>query len=150
MTQELRERKLRQEIHALRVKKLGWPLDGFKYILSGLGYGDSLRVLPEAKLLEIKSLLLNYRKHGRPQCYTYDKQGRYMFALMKQTGWTDSDLRSFMIKHFRKSHWNLLSKSERRAVIAMLQSYINRQSKTENNTNSNINNESKEDSNDQA
>jgi len=35
-------------------------------------------------------------------------------------------------------------------VIAMLQSYINRQSKTENNTNSNINNESKEDSNDQA
>jgi hypothetical protein len=150
MTQELRERKLRQQIHALRVKKLGWPVEGFKFIISGLGFGDSLKALPEAKLVELKSLMINYRKHGRPQIFTYDKQGRYMFALMKQAHWTESDVRSFMIKHFRKSHWNLLSKSERRAVIAMLQSYIKKQSKTENNTNSNINSESKEDSHDQG
>jgi len=150
MTQELRERKLRQEIHALRVKKLGWPVEGFKHIISGLGFGDSLKALPEAKLVEIKSLMINYRKHGRPQIFTYDKQGRYMFALMKQAGWSEADVRSFMIKHYRKSHWNLLNKSERRAVIAMLQSYIKKQSKTENNANSNKINESKEDSHDQG
>ena len=150
MIQELRERKLRQQIHALRVKKLGWPVEGFKYIISGLGFGDSLKALPEAKLVELKSLMLNYRKHGRPQIFTYDKQGRYMFALMKQANWTEADVRSFMIKHYSKSHWNLLTKSERRAVIAMLQSNLKQQHQTENNTNSNINSESKEDSHDQG
>jgi hypothetical protein len=45
---------------------------------------------------------------------------------MKQAGWTDSELRAFMIKHFHKSHWNLLAIPERRAVIAMLQNYIHK------------------------
>ncbi len=145
MTQELRERKLRQEIHALRVKKLGWPIDGFKFIISGLGYGESLTALPEERLIELKTLMLNYRKHGRPQVFTFDKQGKYMFALMKQTNWTDSDLRAFMIKHYRKSHWNLLDKSERRAVIAMLQSYLKKQTPKTENTEPNIDNDPKED-----
>jgi hypothetical protein len=126
MTQEQRERKLRQEIHALRIKKFGWPLAGFKYMMTVLGFGDSLRALSEARLRELKTLMLNYRKHGRPNVYTYDKQGLYMFSLMKQAHWTDSDLRAFQIKHFKKSHWNLLSPSERKAVIAMFQNYINK------------------------
>jgi len=130
MTQELRERKLRQEIHAIRVKKFHWPLDGFKFIMNGLGFGDSLRALPEDKLKELKSLMIKYRKHGRPNEFTFDKQGKYVFALMKQAGWTESDLRAFTIKHFRKSHWNLLDFKERRAVIAMFQSYIRKQEST--------------------
>jgi len=145
MTQELRERKLRQEIHALRVKKLGWPLEGFRFIISGLGYGESLTALHEERLIELKTLMLNYRKHGRPQVFTFDKQGKYMFALMKQTNWTDSDLRAFMIKHYHKSHWNLLDKSERRAVIAMLQSYLKKQTPKTENTEPNIDNDPKED-----
>lgn len=127
MTQELRERKLRQEIHALRVKKFHWPLDGFKLIMTTLGYGDSLRALPEEKLKELKALMINYRKHGRPHEFTFDKQGKYMFALMKQAGWTDDQLRAYTIKHYQKSHWNLLNQEERRAVIAMFQSYIRKQ-----------------------
>ncbi len=130
MTQELRERKLRQEIHAIRVKKFHWPLDGFKFIMNGLGFGDSLRALPEDKLKELKSLMIKYRKHGRPHEFTFDKQGKYMFALMKQAGWTEADLRAFTIKHFHKSHWNLLSPKERRAIIAMFQSYIRKQEST--------------------
>jgi hypothetical protein len=128
MTQELRERKLRQEIHAIRVKKFHWPLDGFKLIMNGLGFGNSLRALPEARLKELKSLMIKYRKHGRPYEFTFDKQGKYMFALMKQAGWTEADLRAFTIKHYHKSHWNLLDFKERRAVIAMFQSYIRKQS----------------------
>ncbi|GAB1365610.1 hypothetical protein MASR1M36_04810 [Candidatus Cloacimonadaceae bacterium] len=144
MDQELRERKLRQEIHGLRVKKFHWPLDAFKYIMNGMGYGDSLRALSEDKLLEFKAIMLKYRRHGRPLEYNYDKQGKYMHALMKQAGWTESQLRAFTIIHYSKSHWNLLSKKERRAVIAMFQSYIKKQ---EINQSPNKQSDPKEDSN---
>ena len=127
MTQELRERKLRQEIHALRVKKFHWPLDGFRFIMNGLGFGESLRALSEERLQELKSIMLNYRKHGRPYEFSYDKQGKYMFSLMKQANWTDRDLRAYLLSNYRKSHWNLLDKKERRAVIAMFQYYVKKQ-----------------------
>ncbi len=127
MTQEQRERKLRREIHALRVKKFRWSLDAFKFIMSGMGYGDSLRALSEGRLQELKNLMLSYRKHGRSYEFTYDRQGMFMFALMKQAGWTEAQLRAFTIKHYRKSHWNLLEPEERRAVIAMFQKYIKKQ-----------------------
>ncbi len=134
MTQEQRERKLRQEIHALRVKKFHWPLDAFRFIIKGLGYGESLRALPEDRLTELKALLLKYRKHGRPQAFTFDAQGKYMFYLMKTAGWTESQLRAFMISHYSKTHWNLLNKNQRRAVIAMLQNYIKQNEKKAKNT----------------
>ena len=127
MEQELRERKLRQQIHAIRVKKFHWPLDGFKFIMNGLGFGESLTALHEDKLLELKSLMIKYRKHGRPLEFNYDKQGKYMHALMKSAGWKESDLRAFMIIHYKKSHWNLLDPKERRAIIAMLQKYATKQ-----------------------
>ncbi len=129
MTQEERARKLRQQIHALRVKKFNWPLDGFKLIIKGLGYGESLSALPEDRLIELKALMLKHRKHGRPQEYTFDKQGKYMFHLLKTAAWTESALRAFLIQHYSKSHWNLLNKKERRAVIAMLQNYIKKNEK---------------------
>lgn len=131
MTQELRERKLRREIHAIRVKKFRWPLEGFRFIMNGLGFGESLRALSEDRLLELKSIMINYRKHGRPYEFTYDKQGKYMFSLMKQANWTDTDLRAYLLSHYRKSHWNLLDKKERRAVIAMFQYYVKKQNTNE-------------------
>ena len=144
MDKELRERKLRQQIHAIRVKKFHWPMDAFKFIMNGMGYGDSLRALSEDKLLEFKAIMLKYRKHGRPLEYNYDKQGKYMHALMETAGWTESQLRAFTISHFSKSHWNLLNKNERRAVIAMFQSYIKKQ---DINAQSNKQSDPKEDSN---
>jgi hypothetical protein len=126
MTQDQRERQLRREIHALRVSKFHWTPDDFKFIINGLGYGESLRALAEDRLIELKNLMLRYRSHGRPQSFTFDKQGKFMFALMKRAGWAEPELRAYMIKRFHKSHWNLLDKQERRAVIAMLQNYANK------------------------
>jgi hypothetical protein len=74
--------------------------------------------------------LVENRKHGLPAEYTYDKQGMFMFALTKQIGWSDSDLRAYLIKHYRKSHWNLLTTTERRGVIAMLLNYQSKQATT--------------------
>ncbi len=144
MTQEQRERKLRRDIHGLRVKKFHWPIDAFKFIIQGMGYGDSLRALSEDRLLSLKALMLKYRRHGRPNEFTFDKQGKYMFSLMKQAGWSESQLRAFTYQHYSKSHWNLLSQKERRAVIAMFQSYIKKQSIK---TQSNKQTDPKEDSN---
>lgn len=103
MDQEQRERKLRQEIHGLRVKKFHWPLDAFRFIIKGLGYGESLRALPEDRLTELKALLPKYRRHGRPQVFTFDRQGMYMFYLMKTAAWTESQLRAFMLKTIPKA-----------------------------------------------
>lgn len=127
MTQIERERKLRQDIQAIRILKYGWPEPVLKGVMQHYGFGSSLRSLAEPELSKLKSLLVENRKHGLPAEYTYDKQGMFMFALTKQIGWSDSDLRAYLIKHYRKSHWNLLTKSERRGVIAMLLNYQSKQ-----------------------
>lgn len=159
MTKEQRERLLRQDIHAIRVKKLGYTEEQFRGLLKYLGLGESLSVLDELILLELKIVLMRYRKPGRPDEYTYDNQGNYMYFLMRRAGWNEYDLRSFMITHYKKSHWNLLDQNQRRAVIAMLQKYIDKRVKeaiekecqtnqqTENNQNSNKENNQQEVSN---
>jgi len=130
MTQIERERKLRQDIQAIRILKYGWPEPVLKGVMQHYGFGSSLRSLAEPELSRLKSLLVENRKHGLPAEYTYDKQGMFMFALTKQIGWSDSDLRAYLIKHYRKSHWNLLTTSERRGVIAMLLNYQSKQTTT--------------------
>ena len=135
MTQIERERKLRQDIQAIRILKYGWPEPVLKGVMQHYGFGSSLRSLAEPELSRLKSLLVENRKHGLPAEYTYDKQGMFMFALTKQIGWSDSDLRAYLIKHYRKSHWNLLTKPERRGVIAMLLNYRDRMDKAENTSN---------------
>ncbi len=129
MKREERERQLRQDIHSLRVTKFGWTVEQFKGLLVYLGMGDSLRALDELTLTELKLILMRVRKAGRPDEYTYDRQGMYMHALMKRARWSVYDLRTFMISHYKKSHWNLLNRKERRAVIAMLQNYIKQNEK---------------------
>ena len=125
MTQEQRERKLRQDIQAIRVCKFGWPEDSFHYILKELGFGESLRALDEARLIELKALMVKYNRSD--DLFAYDKQGRYMHIIRKQAKWTDADLRAFLITHYHKSHWNILTIPERRAVIAMLSKYAHKQ-----------------------
>jgi hypothetical protein len=126
MTKEQRERYLRQDIHALRVRKFNWSEDQLKQLIGHWGYGESLTALDELALTEIKLILMRVRIKEYPDEYTYDSQGMYMHSLMRRAGWTKTDLRTFIITHYRKSHWNILSESERRAVIAMLQYYIDK------------------------
>ncbi|MDP3114077.1 MAG: hypothetical protein Q8M98_04790 [Candidatus Cloacimonadaceae bacterium] len=124
MTKEQRERYLRQDIHGLRVKKFRWTEEELKGLLKYLGLGDSLTALDELTLTELKLILMRVRLTNKPDEYTYDKQGMYMHSLMLRAKWDEHKLRTFMITHYRKSHWNLLDMNERKAVIAMLQNYI--------------------------
>ena len=139
MTKEQRERYLRQDIHAMRVKKFKWSEDDLKGLLKYLGLGDSLTALDELTLTELKLVLMRVRLTNKPDEYTYDKHGMYMHSLMIKAKWDEYKLRTFMITHYRKSHWNLLSKDERRAVIAMLQNYIKKANQNENNSTTNRN-----------
>ncbi|HOQ80333.1 MAG TPA: hypothetical protein PKZ69_07125 [Candidatus Cloacimonadota bacterium] len=61
---------------------------------------------------------MNYCKEAQ-----YDEQGLYMHSLMKDAGWDEKGLQGFLVKNFRKSHWNLINESERRRVISMLRKY---------------------------
>lgn len=113
-------RELRRSIQAHRIKRLGWDEWTLRFVMDGLGFGRSLRALDEERLEELWELVRNYRKHGRPVEYDYDRQGRYMHALMKGAGWEERTLRAYLIIHFKKSHWNLLDGKERRMVINQL------------------------------
>jgi predicted Fe-S protein YdhL (DUF1289 family) len=129
MNKEQRERYLRQDIHALRVRKFKWSEDELRGLLKTLGMGDSLTALDEMTLTELKLIMMRVRITNKPDEYTYDKQGMYMHTLMKKAKWDEYRLRTCMITHYRKSHWNLLNTDERRAVIAMLQNYAKQAAK---------------------
>jgi hypothetical protein len=119
--------KLRQDIHAIWNRKYGYPEWVLKDVMRELGFGESLRALDEDRLSELKRMLVENRRHGRPEEFTYDKQGMFMFSLLKRIGWTEADLRFHLIKRYSKTHWNVLDRKERRGVIAMLLNYLNKQ-----------------------
>lgn len=113
-------RELRQKIQAHRISRLKWSEYVFRYVMEGLGYGRSLRELPEARLEELYQIISGYRRE-RPAEFKYDKQGRYMYRLQKEAGWSDKLLRQFLVIQFKKTHWNILDKDERKQVIAVLE-----------------------------
>lgn len=117
-------RELRRRIQAVRVKRLGWSEYVLHFVMEGLGYGRSLKELNREQLEELWGKIKDYRKHGRPAEFNYDRQGRYMHALSKRAGWGEETLRAFMLIHFQKTHWNLLSGPERERVITTLQEAI--------------------------
>ncbi len=108
---------LRQRIQATRHKRLGWDDKTFYFIMAGLGYGTSLKALDCNELQELWGILKDYK---RPEGAQFDKQGKFMYALMKQAGLSDLQVRSYMVLHFRKTHWNVLDQNERKNVIDML------------------------------
>lgn len=116
-------RELRQKIQAHRIKRLRWTEFTFRYVMEGLGFGRSLRALPEARLEELYAIISQYKRE-RPAEFRYDKQGRYMYRLQKCAGWSDELLRQFLVIQYKKTHWNILDKSERKQVIAVLEDII--------------------------
>jgi hypothetical protein len=117
-------RELRRQIQAHRIKRLGWSDFVFHFVMEGLGFGRSLRELDEVRLEELWKIVKGYRKSGKPIEYEYDKQGRYMHSLMKRAGWEERTLRAYLIINFKKTHWNLLNKEERRSVIKKLKECV--------------------------
>lgn len=120
LERELRERGLRQKIQAHRIRRLGWSDYVLHYVMEGLGFGTSLRALGEDDLTRLWEIIRSYRKHGRPVEFNYDKQGCYMHAMMKRAGWDENTLRAYLIIHYKKTHWNLLDKAERRDLVDLL------------------------------
>jgi len=117
-------RELRRLIQAHRIKRLGWSDYVFHYIMEGLGFGRSLKALDEQQLGALWEIVKGYRKSGKPVEFEYDKQGRYMHALMTKAGWPEHTLRAYMMINFSKTHWNLLDKAERRKVIDQLKECV--------------------------
>ena len=115
-----RARELRRRIQAIRIKRLGWSDYVFYEVISGLGYGRSLTALGETELESLHDALSGYRKSGKPAAFEYDRQGRYMYHLQCQAGWNDTMMRQYLTVTYKKTHWNLLDKGEKRAVIALL------------------------------
>lgn len=121
-------RKLRQDIQAIRHKKFGWSDEVFREILITLGFGESLRALDEDRLDDLKFLLVELHPTGQPEAFVLDRQGRFAMHLARKIGWEERELRFFLLKRFSKSHWNVLETKEKRAVIAMFQNYLKKQS----------------------
>jgi hypothetical protein len=121
-------RKLRQDIQAIRHKKFGWSDDVVREILITLGFGESLRALDEDRLDDLKFLLVELHPTGQPEAFVLDRQGRFAMHLARKIGWEERELRLFLLKRFSKSHWNVLETKEKRAVIAMFQNYLKKQS----------------------
>ena len=141
MTQESYAKILRQSIMAIAIKKYGWNYDQFHEIMQEWGFGKSLRKLNIPELKDLKNQLNGIESdnahdiesdnaHCRLQKeWELDEQGKLMWFLMKSIGWNQKRITSFMIKKYRKSHWNLLIEPEKRGVINMLRSYKNRLNK---------------------
>ena len=117
------EKKLRQDIHALRIKKFNWDKEVLHQVMKSLGFGDSVTMLSGDELLELKYLLIDNPKDYLPIDKTLDKQGRFMYSLMKQADLTMDYLTAYLLKKYHKPHWNLLKSEEKKAVISMLQYY---------------------------
>lgn len=121
-------RELRQMIQAHRIKRLRWSDFVFRYIMEGLGFGRSLRQLDEERLEEFYAIISKYKRE-RPAEFRYDKQGKYMYRLQKEAGWSDDLLRQYMIINFKKTHWNILDKAERGTLLGILEDIIKEKGK---------------------
>ncbi len=113
---------LRQKIQATRTAKFGWSRDEFYGLMQDWGYGDSLTALSYDRLLSLQATM-----HGSQNknytAFQFDKQGNYMWSLLKQAGWDRKRLAQYLLKRFKKSHWNKLNDNEKRGVIRMLTKY---------------------------
>lgn len=119
--QIMNDKQIRQKIMAIAAAKYNWDYDEFHDLMEDWGFGRSLRALPYDKLLTLKKKLQGIQTYN--ENFELDKQGRYMYRQLRLAGWNMRRLTLYMIKHFQKTHWNLLHEQERRAVLNMLRSY---------------------------
>lgn len=124
ISDSVRARWLRKQIQAHRIKRLGWSDQVFRFIMNGLGFGESLTGLAEDQLEELWAAIRDYKRNKRPQEYQYDKHGKYMYSLQRKVGWTDRALQAYLVINYRKTHWNLLTSDERRLLINQLKQII--------------------------
>ncbi len=114
---------IRRKIMAISVKKYGWEYDQFHDLMEQWGYGRSLKKLDWHHLCKLRNELLGIRDYSGYD--KFDKDGMHMWHLAR-LAWperTMNRLQHFWIKHYHKSHWNILNTKERRATKNMLKNY---------------------------
>lgn len=126
MTDEAYARRLRQQIMATSVCKHGWSKDDLHDMMDQWGFGNSLRKLSIARLLELLRLVRRQKEPKIPEKFKLDEQGKYLYYLMKRSGWNMKRIRALLIRRFGKSDWSLLHQSERREIINIMKNYSNK------------------------
>lgn len=119
----MKSSELRQNIMAISVKKYDWSYDEFHDIMEDWGFGRSLRALSDSDLIKLRNELLGIQDYKGFK--KFDKQGMYMWhqACIAWPENTMNRLQHYWVKHFYKSHWEILTSKERRQTINMLKGY---------------------------
>ena len=113
--------KLMRRIYATS-NKLGWDYSKLHEMMIVWKFGQDPH-LTKMSLFQMREVIAHLIKCSRPASYQFDEQGKYMFHLVQIIGWDMKRLNRFLVKKYHKTHWNLLTSSERRGVINMLTRY---------------------------
>lgn len=116
------DKQLRQNIMAI-ASGLGWDYEQSHDMFESWGYGRSLRSMTRHNLFDLRDRLKGIQSVKRQKAFVFDKRGKKMYSLLKQAGWDMPRLNRYMIKRYRKTHWNLLDEQEQEGVMAMLRNY---------------------------
>lgn len=122
-------RDLRRRIQAIRIVRLHWSEFVFHYVMDRLGFGTSLTALPEHRLAALYELLRVYRP-PRPAAFAFDPGSRWIYALQKKAGWSNSQLRHYLALTYQVTHPNLLTDAQK-AEVRTLFTHIIAQNKGE-------------------
>lgn len=120
------EKDLRYSIMKIATGKHKWTYEEFHDLMNDWGFGTSLRALSRGQLFSLRNQLLGITEYNVPEQFRLDDQGKYMYSVMKKAGWNMHRVNMYCIKRFHKTHWNILTVDERRAVITMLKNYCKR------------------------
>jgi hypothetical protein len=56
----------------------------------------------------------------------YDRQGKYFHHVVKLAGWTEKRVMGYLIKKFKKTHFNALDAREKREAISTMKFYADK------------------------
>lgn len=116
-------RDLRRRIQAIRICRLGWSDFVFKEVMNGLGYGRSLRQLPDHRLEDLHRVIASFRPPRDPE-FDFTPAARYLYHLQRSAGWSNADMFKFLLFSYRKTHLNLLDERERADLKNILNQII--------------------------
>lgn len=117
-------RDLRRRIQAIRICRLGWSVFVFKEVMNGLGFGRSLRALPDHRLADLHRIIAAFRPPRDPE-FDFTPAARYLYHLQRSAGWTHADMFKFLLFSYHKTHLNLLDERERADLKSILTELIN-------------------------
>jgi len=123
-------KRLRSQI-VLTAKAQGMDTEILHDVMFQWGFGVSLRKLDVNQLVSLYKVLEGEESPKFSKEAELDKQGKFIYSLMKQIGWDMTRLEQLLLKKFKKTHINVLNESEKKMVIAILKSYLKSDGETQ-------------------